>query len=343
MFGNGGRLWRLFAMSVVIAFLSSGCAWIARASVGTAGGEANGASAGVALSADGRFVVFESRATSLSPMANGQSQIYRRDLVSETTELVSRQFACSTCRAGDADSTSPDISADGRFVAFVSESTNLVTDTNGFADIFVVDMVAGSIERVSVNGSGGEATGGSSGEPTISASGGRISFSSTATDLVAADGNGVADVFVRDLGAGTTTLISVSTLGGTGNGASLTPVLSGDGLVIAFFSAATDLVPGGNRGVYLATGSTITPVATGTDPLVQVYPVSITQTETESRSTAPRPRSTSSAWATLAEPCSSSLRSRPTVRWTTAGLASSRSTPPAMPRSSISSNPRPRG
>src|SRR5260221_12724968 len=105
------------------------------------------------------------------------------------------------------------ISADGRYVAFVDNSTDLVQgDTNGFDDIFVRDRIAGTTERVSVATGGAQADGGSQ-LPSISADGRFVAFESAATNLVSGDTNGLDDVFVRDRVAGTTERVSLSTNG----------------------------------------------------------------------------------------------------------------------------------
>jgi Tol biopolymer transport system component len=141
-------------------------------------------------------------------------------------------------------SLSPAISADGRTIAFVSEADDLVPgDTNGSRDVFVRDRIAGTTERVSV-ASGGAQAGGDSDSPALSADGRYVAFRSFASDLVAGDMNGCADVFVHDRVAGTTVRVSVDSSGLETNGASDLPSLSGDGQWIAFSSSANNLVPG---------------------------------------------------------------------------------------------------
>jgi Tol biopolymer transport system component len=148
---------------------------------------------------------------------------------------------------GNFDGFQPSISADGRYVAFISNSTNLVAgdDATDFSvnDIFVRDRVAGTTTRVSVSTAGVEANAGSD-EPRISANGRYVTFSSSASNLVENDTNGVTDVFVHDRFAGTTTRVSVSTAGVQGGGFSFSPSISGDGRYVAFISAASNLVAG---------------------------------------------------------------------------------------------------
>ena len=116
---------------------------------------------------------------------------------------------------GQADGRSfvPAISADGRYAAFYSDASNLVTgDANGARDVFVRDLQTGETTRVSVDGAGAEANGDSF-EPAISADGRFVAFSSAATNLVAGDSNEANDVFVRDRQANTTTRVSVGLAG----------------------------------------------------------------------------------------------------------------------------------
>src|SRR5262245_45282034 len=98
--------------------------------------------------------------------------------------------------------------------------------------------------RISVNSSGAQATGAFSRNPSISANGDVIAFESDASDLVAGDTNGMTDVFVRVVSTGVTTRVSVSSAGTEGNGASGDPHISDDGKIVAFASAATNLVAG---------------------------------------------------------------------------------------------------
>jgi len=111
------------------------------------------------------------------------------------------------------------VSADGTLVAFVSSSPNLVAgDTNGVRDVFVRNLVTGTTTRASL-GAGGQANGASS-NAGISADGRFVVFTSLASNLVAGDTNGVADVFERDLATGQTTRVSASAGGDQGNDAS---------------------------------------------------------------------------------------------------------------------------
>jgi len=147
-------------------------------------------------------------------------------------------------------SEAPSISRDGARVAFQSEATNLVSgDTNNAADIFVRDSLLATTVRVSVSSSGEQANGHCS-APVISADGQRVLFLSAATNLVAGDTNGQADLLLRDLAAGVTTRVNVSSAGAQANGISYAGTLSADGRRVAFHSAATNLVAGDTNGFW---------------------------------------------------------------------------------------------
>jgi len=208
----------------------------ARLSVDVLAGDANGASAGPVVSADGRYVVFASAATDLvAPPTNGVSQIFRRDRQNGTTILVS---VSDLGVQGDAGSTQAAVSADGNLVAFASNAANLigVDDTNGVSDVFLRDIGAGTTVRVSVATGGGQADDDSY-EPAISADGLVVSFTSEATNLIgAADTNLRSDVFVRSLQAATTSRVSVGPGGIEGAKNSFQSALSADGSYVAFAS-----------------------------------------------------------------------------------------------------------
>ncbi|MBC8328154.1 MAG: PD40 domain-containing protein [Planctomycetes bacterium] len=148
----------------------------------------------------------------------------------------------------DGESSLGSLSADGRYVAFTSEATNLVpNDTNGVRDVFVRDRVAGTTERVSVDSAGNQGDGLSK-APHISSDGRFVAFKSEATNFAPGDANGERDVFIHDRLTGETELVSVAWGGGVANGRSEEVCLSADGRYVAFTCWADDLVPGdGNR------------------------------------------------------------------------------------------------
>jgi Tol biopolymer transport system component len=231
----------------VVAFdVPSACSTPAateRVSIEGASQQSNADSDSASISGDGRFVAFASRATDLVVGDTNQSvDVFVRDRQTGSTERVSVNSQGAQAAAGGG--ASPAISADGRFVAFVSASSDLVPgDTNGVADVFVHDRTTGATERVSV-GSAGRQANRLSRLPAISADGRFVAFESAATNLVAGDNNGAVDVFVRDRQTGTTERVSVDAAGQEGNGASDSAAISADGRIVAFESAASNLVAG---------------------------------------------------------------------------------------------------
>jgi Tol biopolymer transport system component len=198
------------------------------------------------VDADGRFVAFTSLATNLVPGdTNESADIFVRDRRNGTTTRVS---VSSLGAQGDRDSGvlngmgGPSISADGRYVAFDSEATNLVPgDTNGTADVFVHDRQTATTQRVSVGPGGTEASGT---EPAISGNGRFVAFVSFA-DTIVPDTNFGSDIFVHDRQTGITERISQAPDGADANNLSLfTPKISHDGRWVYFTSFATNLVPG---------------------------------------------------------------------------------------------------
>lgn len=218
-----------------------------RVSVSTGGGQSDSGSSQPAISPNGRYVAFESTASNLVPGdTNGEPDIFVHDRATGVTQRVS---VSSSGEQGDGDSQSPAISSNGRYVAFISFSTNLVpNDSNEFSyDVFVHDRVAGTTQRVSVNSSGSEGNASSS-EPSISADGRYVAFQSNAGNLVADDTNGATDIFLHDRTTGITSRMSVNSTGQQGNSSSGDPAISADGRAVTFSSAASNLVSGDTNG-----------------------------------------------------------------------------------------------
>jgi Tol biopolymer transport system component len=219
-------------------------------SISTSGAQGNGYSWAVGISAYGRFVVFNSDATNLVPGdTNTQSDVFVRDRRSGETTRVS--VTSSGAQADQSPnefggSRAGGISANGRYVAFGSDATNLVPhDTNRAGDVFVHDSVTGKTQRVSVSSSGRQANRPAvAGIPAISADGRYVAFMSTASNLVRGDTNRKWDVFVHDRVTGKTRRVSSSSAGRQGNGDSEEPAISAHGRYVAFDSYASNLVPG---------------------------------------------------------------------------------------------------
>jgi Tol biopolymer transport system component len=216
-----------------------------RVNVSTGGAEADAQSltTAQAVSGDGRYVVFESAATTLvTPDTNGVSDIFLRDTVAATTTRVSLGTGGAEADGGSGQAV---ISSDGAWVAFSSDATNLVAgDANGGRDVFVYEVASGAVTRVSVSTGGAEAGGGSD-EPSLSADGRLVVFSSPATDLIAGDGNAAYDVFVRDRVGDTTTRVSLADDESEANAGSFGAAISGDGRFVSFASMASNLLTGG--------------------------------------------------------------------------------------------------
>jgi Tol biopolymer transport system component len=212
-------------------------------SVSSSGVPADKGGGEAAISGDGRYVAFDSDATNLVPNdSNGITDVFVRDRQTGATTRVSVNSVGEEANLGG---SSPSISPEGRYVAFQSEASNLVSgDTNGLIDVFVHDRNTGMTERVSVNSEGNEANGVSYFKSAISSAGRYVAFGSLASNLVEGDTNGKTDIFVRDRETGTTTRVSVDSAGNESDGFSEEPAISPDGRYLAFTSGATNLVPG---------------------------------------------------------------------------------------------------
>lgn len=213
-----------------------------RVSLSSTGAQGNSSSFGAALSADARYVVFESVATNLvDGDTNKVLDVFLRDLQTGRTSRISENSAGE--QANDV-SYAPTISANGCFVAYESAADNLVSgDVNEAFDIFVHDCQTGQTTLVSLNSAGEQGTNSSS-SPAISADGHFVAFWSYANDLVYADTNDSNDVFVHDRQNGKTTLISVNSAGIQQDEGTLypyRPAISGDGRYVTFGSDATNL------------------------------------------------------------------------------------------------------
>jgi hypothetical protein len=217
----------------------------------------NGSSDRATISSDGRYVAFTSNASNLPDNAAGRKNVFVWDRQDSSIKLLNRTGAT----IGDGTSEAPVISGNGRFVAFVSTSSNLGggTDSNNAQDVFVYDLQLGTTTPISLSTSGVYSTGASgmsgakSEAPVISNDGRFVAFTSTFSDLVPNDANDARDVFVRDLVSNRTILISSNkdgTASGTGVGVggmmggsgSFNPVISSDGRFVAFVSFSNNLV-----------------------------------------------------------------------------------------------------
>lgn len=213
-----------------------------RISVSDSGVQGNGDSIHPVISADGKYIAYESTATNIvSGGLIGYSHVY---LYNVSTGKTARVSVSSSGTVGNGSSFYPSISADGRYVAFQSDATNLVTgDTNFRTDVFVRDCTGGTTERDSVTSSGGQVTTGDSSRPFISYSGRYVVFQSNANTLVTGDTNLYSDIFLRDRTLGTTERVSLTYQGTQATGGdSVNPSVSADGRYVAFASGATNLI-----------------------------------------------------------------------------------------------------
>jgi hypothetical protein len=219
--------------------------------VDSSGTEADGDSYAPSLSADGSIVAFTSTATNLVVGDTNQfADLFVHDRTTGVTERVS--VDASGIEA-DGASGCASLTADGQGVTFASAATNLVVgDINARIDLFFHDRSSGVTECVSVAASGGAANGDSGDlyytRNSVSADGRFVAFWSKASNLVAGDGNGVSDVFVRDRMLGGTRRASVDSQGVAEDDDSGLVSISSDGQFVAFDSLATNLVAGDTNG-----------------------------------------------------------------------------------------------
>lgn len=222
-------------------------------SADSAGAGGNGVSLNPLVSADGRYIVFQSEATNLSPLpdANEGADLFYFDALTSDLALVTRNV--NGTAAANAPALSYVISRNGRYVAFTSQATDLTDfpDTNEVADVFLWDRASGIITLVTVNAAGNAAVSWPAGRVPggaglgVVTDDGVVAFSSDTPELVVGDTNDDFDVFVFDIRTGMMELISMGASGlAPGNGASAVADLSRDGSRVAFISGARDLVEG---------------------------------------------------------------------------------------------------
>ena len=213
-----------------------------RVSLATGGINVTDYDSNLSISSDGRYVAFSSSANNLvTGNTNGTDHVFVYDRQTSTTQQVS---VATGGTQGNSVSSAASISSDGRYVAFQSYASNLVTDdTNGYQDVFVYDRQTRTTQRVSVDSSGTQANSQSS-NPSISSDGRYVAFSSHANNLVTGDTNYTWDIFVYDRQTRTTQRVSVATGGTQANSESHPASISSDGRYVAFLSHANNLVSG---------------------------------------------------------------------------------------------------
>ncbi len=210
-----------------------------RISLTSSGTEANGASRLPVISADGRYIVFESDASNLvMGDSNGTTDVF---LFDRNNDSLKRLSTNNSGNAGNNTSQRAAISADGRFVAFESDASDLISgDSNNSSDIFVYELATNNLTRVSI-GSGTEQANNDSYRADISGDGRFIVFDSTATNLVDSDSNSSRDIFLHDRQTGNTSRLSINSFNVQANNDSIEPSISADGDYVSFTSTATNL------------------------------------------------------------------------------------------------------
>jgi Tol biopolymer transport system component len=220
------------ALGAAILLGTSGCAWISRASQSAAGDPADSrtpTASDPAISADGRYVAFDSFAGNLAPTAE-YGGVFVRDTRANRTEAVSLRANGTVDDFAD----SPTISDDGRFVAYVSDGDGIVAGgTDRFSQVYVRDRFLATTTRVSTKPNGNQGTDDSD-DPSISGNGRWIAFASDSGGLVRNDLNGSTDVFVRDQLTGVNQRISVDAAGGELELGGDSPSIDRDGDMVAF-------------------------------------------------------------------------------------------------------------
>jgi hypothetical protein len=204
------------------------------------------------ISGNGQYVAFHSGAGNL--VGTASSQYYDVFLHNWQAGSTSHVSISSSDAAGDQNSMNPSVSSSGRYVAFESIATNLLStvDDNGVSDIFVKDMSLGTVWRVSV-GPGGTQSNGASYNPSISDDGMLNAFESVATNLITGGTSGARHIYIHDRQTDTTDLLSETQAGVEGNLSSWNPSISADGRAVVFESIADNLVDddtNGERDIY---------------------------------------------------------------------------------------------
>lgn len=198
------------------------------------------------ISADGRYVGFSGGWTSFGSQNNSATDVLVKDVTSGT---VINEHKSSASVYGNSGSGSPVISADGKALAFISASSNLVSgSSSSLYDIYVAGVGTNAIERISTGTGGTLAANGRSLNPDISGTGRYVAFESSTSNWAAGGSTAQSDIFLKDRNTGTLTRISTSLTGGDGNGESSSAKVSNDGRFVVFESAASNLTSGDTNG-----------------------------------------------------------------------------------------------
>ncbi len=238
-----------FNTDVYVRDLDTGLTLLASRANGPSGAPGNSYSLAQrrpSISADGRYVVFESGATNLSAAdPDTTADVYVRDMQTDSTILVSRATGAGGAK-GNAQSQAPELSANGRYVVFHSEASLDPADTDTSLDVYMRDLQTDTTTFISrANGVSGANDAAQANTPSVSQDGRYVAFASTAANLTADDPDTNSDVFIRDTQTGTTKLVSRATgaAGAKGNAFSGQAQISADGNHVAWSANASNLDP----------------------------------------------------------------------------------------------------
>lgn len=214
------------------------------------------------ISADGRFVGFDGGWTSFGSANNNATDVLVKDLLTNT---VTNEHQSAGGTLGNSGSGSQVVSADGRFMSFLSASSNLVggPQPSSSYSIYLASIGGSGIELVSTGTGGVLATNGSSENADVSGSGRFVVFESNTSNWVAGGDTSTTDIFLKDRTTGELTRVSTSLTGGDGNNDSADAQISNDGRFVVFESFASNLTAGDTNGrldVFVwdrATGDTV--------------------------------------------------------------------------------------
>jgi Tol biopolymer transport system component len=242
---------------IFVADLASGA--VTLVSNGPNGEPANGASTQPWASDDGQTIVYSTLATNIVPGSASPPRGVKNGTILQATMMSSggrtRLYlsrSLTTGELGNGDSINVRVTPDGRHGVFESLASNLMPgDDNNARDIFRFEVSNGlltRLERVSTSRYGAQSNGHSR-NASISDDGQFVTFETDASNLIEVDRNGTSDILVKWMVTGEVVRLSRTVDGNQPNGASVQPAISGDGSVIVFGSAATNLAPGDGNGV----------------------------------------------------------------------------------------------
>ncbi len=242
---------------------------VSRANDGTIA--SSGANDALAVSNDGRYVVFESAVKDLvSPTLTRTWNFFLRDITSGTTKAVHLTSTGAEPNGDIINTFTAGLSDDGRYVAFVSAATDFVgNDANGVPDVFRKDLSTGALVRDDESSTGVEAEVGAKQPVAMTATGDAVFFDTDSTNIndSGADTNGKRDIYEKS-SSGSCTQVSLANDQSQANDDQDTFGISSDGRYLAFASVATNLVANDTTAgydIYLRDTSTNSTIVVSTD------------------------------------------------------------------------------